>query len=245
MPGALIIGTGMLGTALLRAADSHGLTAQALSHSQLDISQPDQVAAAIQSLRPDLIFHCAALTKVSQCQREPQLAQQVNAQGTASVVEAAERAMARLIYFSTDYVFDGRKGAPYVETDTPAPLNAYGASKLAGEQAVRAYHRGHVIRTSGVFGPRADGVAERNFFRAILEQLGHGADVVPVVTGQRTAVTYAPHLASMVLSLRGETLPALCHLTSAGSDSWFDWARRLASAAGLDAQRITPLDIGA
>jgi dTDP-4-dehydrorhamnose reductase len=146
---------------------------------------------------------------------------------------------AEVIYFSTDYVFSGDAREPILEDAKPQPLNVYGKSKWCGELHAENYERFHTIRTSGVFGPRPDGT-ERNFFRAIFDKLHQTDGPIEVVDDQYTCVTYAPHLAAMVLELLPE-LPKIAHVTSAGADSWFGWARQLALAAGFDPARIVPV----
>jgi dTDP-4-dehydrorhamnose reductase len=127
-----------------------------------------------------------------------------------------------------------------VESDQPGPKNVYGRSKLAGEEVVRAYPRGHIVRTSGVFGGRLDGKPERNFFRGIAERLMEApeSDQVPVIADHYTAVTYAPHLADMLLELIGTGLPPVVHLVSQGSDSWYGWAMLAAQQLGVDEGRL-------
>ena len=128
-----------------------------------------------------------------------------------------------------------------MESDPPAPLNAYGESKLAGERIVSGYERGHIVRTSGIFGASDPAQPSRNFFGAIARKLGEGAEAVRVVDDQVTAVTYAPHLAEMLFTLLEAGLPALVHLTSHGSDSWFGWAQLAAELTGHDPARLTPV----
>jgi dTDP-4-dehydrorhamnose reductase len=242
MSTLLITGSGMLASALCECAHDRGLTVHVFSREQLDVTDRQAVLAAVGHLRPSLILHTAALTRVHYCEEHPDEAQRVNAQGTEHVVEAAGQAMATLIYFSTDYVFDGRQNWPYQEDAPPNPLNAYGRSKLAGEQAVAEYFRGHIVRTSGVFGVRAGGKPERNFFRAVALQLLIPGLRFPVVADQQVAVTHAPHLAGMVFALLAAGLPRVVHLTSAGSDSWRGWACRAAIALGEPPERIIALN---
>lgn len=237
----LITGSGMLASALLEAARAQEHTARILPRAELDITDRAAMLHAVRTMRPNIIFHTAALTRVNYCEEHPEEAQLVNGTSVRYVAEAAEASMARLVYFSTDYVFDGRQSWPYLEDAPPTPINAYGASKLSGEQAVAAYFRGYILRTSGIFGPRPGTVPERNFFRAIVQQLLHEQGPIPVVTDQTTAVTYAPHLATMALSLLREDLPRLVHLTSGGSDSWYGWARLAAAALGAGLERIQPV----
>lgn len=236
---AWITGSGMLASALADTLCSHGYAVVLSPHPLLALDDPDRLRAFARQSQPDLVLHTAALTRVNYCQSQPDEALRVNGTGTAHVVQAAREAAATLVYFSTDYVFDGSKDTPWLESDAPRPINAYGASKLAGEQAVLSYEHGHVIRTSGLFGPRADGRAERNFFRVIAEKLLAGLET-EVVSDQLTAVTYAPQLAAMVLALLGRGLPRTVHLTCAGHDSWYGWARQAAGLLGVDASRVKP-----
>jgi dTDP-4-dehydrorhamnose reductase len=232
----------MLGSALANAATAYGEEVALLSHSDLDITSASQVLSVTAAVHPDLLLHAAALTRVNYCEDHPEEALLVNATGTAHVVRAAEEAGARMVYFSTDYVFPGSPvRRPILEDAKFRPLNAYGNSKLAGEEHVAGYSRGHIVRVSGVFGPRRNGL-ERNFFRAIFDKLHQTAGPIDVVNDQVTAVSYGPHIASMLFGLlRAGNLPQVVHLTSAGADSWFLWARKLALEAGFDVGRIIPV----
>lgn len=229
----------MVANALYDAAQSQAGPAVLLRRDQLDVTARDAVLQAVEQEQPGLIFHTSAMTRVNYCEEHPQAALLANGTGTRNVCDAAELVGAELVYFSTDYVFDGARHQPYLEDAPPNPLNVYGSSKLAGERAVAAYPRGHIVRTSGVFGRRADGKPERNFFRAIAHRLLTGTGSIPVVADQITAVTYAPHLAEMVFGLlRGAGLPAVVHLTSQGSASWAKWAAIAAAALGAGTHRL-------
>ncbi len=236
---AWITGSGMLGSALAEALCSHGYAVALSPRSLLRLDDLDRLQALARLARPELVLHTAALTRVNYCQSHPDEALSVNGAGTASVVHAAREVGAQLVFFSTDYVFDGGKSEPWLESDTPRPINVYGESKLAGEREVLAYRHSHVVRTSGVFGPRCDGRPERNFFRAIAEQLLR-RQPLDVVSSQTTAVTYAPHLAAMLLALLEAGLPRIVHLTSGGTDSWYGWARRAAELLGVEGALIRP-----
>lgn len=235
----MITGSGMVASALARKAPEHGYSPEVCPSDRLDVTDRGAVQELAREIRPELILHTAALTRVNYCETNPGEAYAINRDGTANVAAAAADVRAELVYFSTDYVFDGKREQPWVESDRPAPLNVYGASKLAGEEAVQGWPGGHVVRTSGVFGPRADGKPERNFFRAIVEKLAGGQDV-SVTASQRTAVTYAPHLAEMLFALLGERLPAVVHLASSGANSWYGWAVLAARELGIDESRIRP-----
>ena len=165
-PAVLVTGAGgQVGQALRRELPS----ARFLPHSELDVMVPSAVHEAAQGV--DVIVHLAALTDVDACERDPKAADAVNSLGTRNVAEAAEETGARVIYVSTNYVFDGTKAEEYAEEDRPAPLNAYGRSKLAGEAEVRGRGRHLVVRTSWVFG------GERNFVKTILEAAKRRGDV--------------------------------------------------------------------
>jgi len=235
----MITGSGMVASALVEAAGLHGWDALIYGHEWLDVTDAAAVRRLAIDVRPDMIVHTAALTKVNYCEENEAEAMRVNRDGTANVLAAAEDLGASLVYLSTDYVFDGTAEDGWLEGAAPAPLNAYGRSKLAGEELVRGYGGGIVVRTSGVFGPVPDG-SERNFFKAIAEKLAAGDEAIPVVADQFTAVTYAPHLARMLLSLLPDPPARLIHLTSRGADSWHGWAGRVAQVLGKDASRLTP-----
>jgi dTDP-4-dehydrorhamnose reductase len=238
MTDALITGSGMVATALLECAPDFGIAARRLARREADLTDPAAVERAIRAARPEVIIHTAAETRVDYCESHPEQALRINALGTVNVRNVAAEINAGLVYLSTDYVFDGDKSSPWLESDEPNPVNAYGISKLAGEWAVQAYERGRVVRTSGVFGSRGDGRLERNFFRAIAGRLAADASPVQVVDDLQTAISYAPHLARMLLQLIAGGLPQVVHLTSAGQDSWYGWARRAAVLLGYEPARI-------
>ena len=243
MPVAMITGAGQLGCALAQASVAAGYTPQLFGREALDVTDARAVRMEVDALRPELILHTAALTRVNHCEDHPFDALAINRDGTRHVADAAAHVGARLVYFSTDYVFGGDKGAPYLELDEPGPLNAYGRSKLAGEEPVREYDQGHVVRTAGVFGERPDRT-ERNFFKAIVEQARDTDKRLAVVADQFTCITYAPHLAKMVFSLLALGLPPVVHLTCAGRDSWHGWAVRVLQLAGEDSSRVARLLAG-
>ncbi|MDQ3023208.1 MAG: NAD(P)-dependent oxidoreductase [bacterium] len=236
----LITGAGMLGSALAAEGAAHGHAVSLLTREQCDVTDSSAVEAVIAKADPELVFHTAALTRVNYCEEYPQEALRVNGSGTANVVRAAEALGARLVYFSTDYVFPGSSGEPILEGTPPRPLNAYGASKLAGEEHVASYALGHIVRISGVFGPRRNHT-ERNFFRAIFEKLAGGDGSVEVVDDQFTAVSHATDIAEMTYELLLIGLAQETHLISAGHNSWHGWAVEVARAAGAEESRILPV----
>jgi dTDP-4-dehydrorhamnose reductase len=240
MRRVMITGAGMVGGALARAALNNGWEPLVLSKEQLDVTDHAAVFDLTLQVKPEVIMHTASLTRVNYCQDHPDEAGAVNVEGTRNVLEAAQRVSAQLIYFSTDYVFAGDTRQVLFESDHAKPVNVYGSTKLAGENLVRGYAKGHVIRTSGVFGKRGDGREERNFFRAVFAQYTRSARDIQVVADQFTAVTYAPHLAQMTFALLASKLPPVVHLCSQGRESWFGWAKTAAECMGWDSGRFSP-----
>jgi dTDP-4-dehydrorhamnose reductase len=241
MSTILITGSGMLACALRQAALAQDHEVRMLPHAELEITDRGAVRDIVRQLRPNLILHAAALTRVNYCEEHPDEAQLVNGTSVRYIVEAAESVMADLVYFSTDYVFDGQQSWPYQEDSLPNPINAYGRSKLMGEHAVEGYFRGYIIRTSGIFGPREGPAPERNFFRAIAQQVLQQCDQIPVVEDQMAAVTHASHLATITLNLLREEMPRLIHLCCGGSMAWYGWAQTVAQVLGCGLERICPV----
>ncbi|MGD0998069.1 MAG: dTDP-4-dehydrorhamnose reductase [Thermoleophilia bacterium] len=213
----------------------------------LDLRDPAAVAAAVRSFRPDVVLHTAAYTDVDGAERDEELAYAVNALGTRHLIEAVRGTHAQIVSFSTDYVFDGRKGAPYVEHDEPEPLNAYGRTKLAQERETLAWAHGTVIRTAWLFSATG-----RNFVKTILAAARERAAARPaeplrVVDDQIGSPTYAGHLAAAVVeALRGGLGPGIYHMAGGGACSWCELAREVVALAGLpvEVQAITTAQAG-
>ena len=227
----LITGAGgQLGHALAAAfADDELL---ALDRSGWDVRREAPVLPWV----PDLVLHAAAWTNVDGAEDDPQGAAAANVAGTAHVAALG----APLVAFSSDYVFDGAKGAPYVESDAPAPLSAYGRTKLHGEAA--AGERAWVVRSSWLFGETG-----HNFVRTML-RLGAERDEVAVVDDQRGCPTYVGHLAVATRELvEGDAAFGIWHLAAAGDCTWADFAAAIFEDAGLDCtvRRIGTAEFGA
>jgi len=222
---ALITGAaGQLGHALQDAFAGDEVVA--LTHADWDVSLPPPPGLS----RPDLVLHAAAWTDVDGAEADPQAAAAVNVAGTAHAAALG----APLVAFSTDYVFDGRKGEPYVESDGPNPLSAYGRTKLHGEAA--AGEDAWVVRSSWLFGPTG-----RNFLRTML-RLGAERDEVEVVDDQRGCPTYVGHLADAVRELvDGDRPKGIWHAAADGDCTWADLAEEIFTQAGLTCRvrRIT------
>jgi dTDP-4-dehydrorhamnose reductase len=211
---------GMLGRDVVRA--SGGL---ALSRAELDVTDPGAVREAISP--GDLVFNCAAWTDVDGAEEREAEATRVNGDGARNVAEAA----GRVVYVSSDYVFDGAKREPYLESDPVAPLSAYGRSKLAGERATaEANPRHFVVRSAWLFG-----AGGRNFVETML---GLGPEV-RVVDDQVGCPTFTGHLAEALVGLAETDAYGVHHMAASGSCSWFEFAREIFARAGVDT-RVEP-----
>jgi dTDP-4-dehydrorhamnose reductase len=219
----------MLGRDVMRLAGAEGV---GLSHAELDVTDAAAVEASVADNRPDAVLNCAAFTDVDRAEGEPEQALRVNGEGAGNVAAAAARAGAAVLYVSTDYVFDGRKREPYVESDPTGPISSYGRSKLAGEEAsVAANPRHFVVRSSWLFGAHG-----RNFVDTML---GLERDELKVVDDQVGCPTFTGHLAQGLLRLvRGEDY-GVHHMAGGGSCSWYEFAREIFRRAGVE-RRVVP-----
>src|SRR5512137_37528 len=201
----------------------------------LDIRDADAVRTAVHAFAPDAVIHCAAYTNVDGAEADPDTAAAVNVLGTRNVVQAVRGTHTAVVYFSTDYVFDGTKSAPYVESDPTRPLNVYGRSKLAGEKEVLGWVHGIVFRTAWLFGETG-----HNFVKTILAAARERAatgEPLRVVDDQVGSPTYAAHLAAAVdEALQRGISPGLYHLAGSGYCSWCELAGEIVDLAGLDVE---------
>ena len=226
-PRALVTGAaGQLGRALAEVFPD----ALTLTRSDWDVSEPPPPFLATECC---LVLHAAAWTDVDAAEADPERAFAVNAAGTANVASLG----LPLVYFSTDYVFDGEKSVPYVESDEPNPLSMYGRSKLEGESA--AGRRAWIVRSSWLFGPTG-----RNFVRTML-RLARERDEVAVVDDQRGSPTYAGHLAEATKRIV-DLPPGVYHVAADGDCTWAEFAEAIFEEAGLDCRvrRITTAELG-
>ena len=225
---------GQLGVELLDVF-GHDHDVVGLDLPEWDITKPDG-ARAITDARPVWVVHAAAWTDVDGCERDPERAYLVNGEGTRRVAEACRTVGAGMVYLSTDYVFDGQKGAPYLETDLVAPASNYARSKVAGEEAVRALApRWAVVRTAWLFG-----VSGKNFVKTIVEKGATGGPL-RVVDDQVGSPTYARDLAGAIEQLVSRELTGTYHVTNAGSCSWYAFARAILKEAGLAHVPVAPM----
>jgi dTDP-4-dehydrorhamnose reductase len=228
MKVAVIGATGQLGTDVADAFSRKGDEVFRLTHGDIEISSLDSVRNTLSGLKAELIANTAAMLNVEGCEQEPEKAYVVNAIGARNLATIAQELGAILVHVSTDYVFDGSKGEPYVETDPAVPLNVYGNSKLAGELFIRATtDRYFILRTSAIFGTnpcRAKG--GRNFVELMLKLAGE-RDRISVVTDEVVSPTYTAELAEQIVAITRTDEFGLYHATAEGSCTWYDFAKKI------------------
>ena len=221
-------GRGMLGSDLVEACAARKWEAVPLDLPELDITNPARVESGLPA--GDAVINCAAFTRVDDAEKERDLCWRINADGAGVLARACAARGLPLIQLSTDYVFNGRKGSPYVESDPVEPLSYYGASKLEGENQVQAAGgQAVVVRTQSLFGLKG-----RSFIRAILNQIEQGKTSLRVVSDQVSSPTYTPHLAKALLRLIEVKPPAgIINVAARGQCSWWEFASAIV-------QRVKP-----
>ncbi len=224
----------------------------ALEQDELDLVRVGDIRSTVQELKPDIIVNAAAYTAVDKAESEPDLAMAVNGNAPGVLAEEAKKLGALLVHYSTDYVFDGTKDTPYTEKDVPNPLNVYGKTKLAGEQAIQAVEGNHLIfRTSWVYGTRG-----QNFFLTML-RLAREREEIRVVDDQIGAPTWCRMLAESTALILAQGInreegfndyfeerKGIYHMTAGGQTSWYGFATEILSAFKDDdfrLKRIIPI----
>jgi dTDP-4-dehydrorhamnose reductase len=222
----LIFGaTGMLGKALLRVWSGDEIIG--LGSADADIRVPEQVDAQVQRVRPDWIVLSAAYTDVDGCELNPQLAKSVNTRGAVHVARAAMNAGAKLLFVSTDYVFNGQSTKPYEVDDPRSPINSYGESKAEAEEKVLEILPGAcIVRTSWLFGTGG------KCFPDTILKLAATRPQIEVVNDQRGCPTYTDDLASAMAQLCRANAQGVIHCTNSGDCTWYEFAREVVSQAG-------------
>ena len=220
---------GMLGRDVMLAAGNAGHDVVGFGHTELDVTDAAGVSKKIGMEHPDVVIHCAAWTDVDGAEAAEEAAMAVNGTGAGNVAAAAAEVGASVVYVSSDYVFDGAKGSPYVETDQPAPLSAYGRTKLAGEEATAAANKRHfVVRSSWLFG-----IGGGNFVETMLRLAADHGEVL-VVRDQVGSPTYTWHLAYGIVRLIEGIEFGIHHMGAAGHCSWYEFAREIFEQANVE-----------
>jgi len=205
------------------------------SHNELDILDLQKLVNKFQEISPDVVINCAAYTKVDQAEKEQTLTYQVNAIGAKNVSFASFKINAKVVYFSTDYVFDGIKGAPYNEFDKPNPISVYGKSKLLGETYTKEHNTNHlVLRISWLYG-----INGSNFVKTII-RLAKEKGELRVVNDQVGTPTYALDLVKQTWKLIQEDSVGLYHSANVGQTTWFEFAKRIVEKLKLNA-KVVPI----
>ncbi len=224
---AIIGADGQLGTDLVEQCAREGHEVIPLTYGDIHIEEWDSAAAALTAAKPDAVFNAAAFHNVPKCETEIDQAFAVNARGPLNIAKLSEQLGFVHVHYSTDYVFDGKKQAPYVETDAPNPLNVYAASKLTGEYFALNYSpRGIVIRLSGIYG-RIPSMMKGNNFVSIMVKLAAEKPEVRVVTDEILSPTPTSEIAEKSLAILRSGEMGLYHLVSEGECSWFEFARTI------------------
>ena len=229
-------GGGQLGVELTNEFRSRGHDVSSFDRAQVDITQADQVERQVARLDADIVLNAAAYNQVDIAEREPQAAFLVNALAVRNLALACRQLGARLVHFSTDYVFDGAAGRPYTEEDATHPLGAYAVSKLAGELYAQAYlEEALIIRTSGVFGPAGRHTARGNFVELML-RLAKEDKPIRVVEDHIASPTFAPLLAARAADLVQRGAHGVFHVGGGTPISWFHYAQLIFRLAGLETE---------
>ncbi len=219
---------GQLGQDVITALGAKGHEAVGIDRAEADITDKAQVTAVITAAHPDAVIHCAAYTAVDKAEEDKELCTRINVDGTRFIAEAAAECGAKLIYISTDYVFNGQGEKPFLPTDEKAPLNHYGLTKSLGEDAaLKACRKTFVVRTSWVFG------AHGNNFIKTMRRLGTERNEVSVVCDETGAPTYTPDLAALLCEMIESDRYGVYHATNEGVCNRDDLARAVMDVFGL------------
>jgi len=232
----LIIGAGgMLGKDLVRVFGGSPIDFIGLGKADLDITDPEATESKLLNINPSVVILSAAYTKVDDCEDHKELANSINGDGTKNVALACKKIGARLLYVSTDYVFDGSKDSSYIEEDPTNPINAYGQSKLLGEQFVQEILEDYlIIRTSWLFG-----LGGKNFVESIWGRGKKGEDL-RVVNDQFGSPTHTGDLAEAILKLIQNDAKGIINISNSGTCSWQEFAAKIYSELGLDESKVAP-----
>jgi len=205
-----------------------------LTRFDYDLRDPTGTTNVITDIKPDIVIHTAAMTNVDGCETDNLLAQEVNIEGARAVAEGAKLAGAKMVFISSDYVFDGSKAEPYIESDQTNPINYYGMTKQKGEEMTLELEGSLVIRSSWLFGEVGS-----NFVKTML-LLAEKGEPIKVVNDQVGSPTYYPHLAGGILKAIENDTTGILHITNAGYCSWYDFAVEIFKIKGVDI-KVTPV----
>jgi dTDP-4-dehydrorhamnose reductase len=233
MKVAVIGANGQLGSDVSSAFTQNRDEVIGLTHADLELSSADSVDSALAASNPKMIVNTAAMHHVDKCQQDPAAALQANAIGARNVADWARRAGIPVMYVSTDYVFDGKKGSPYLETDVANPLNAYGISKLAGEHFTATMTEKHfVVRVSAIYGHQPCRAKGGLNFVELMLKLAQERDELRVVDEEFVTPTPTKQIAAQIVALTHSGRYGLYHATAEGECSWYEFAREIFDCTG-------------
>lgn len=225
-------GNGQLGSDLTEQLSDRA-EVRAFSHAELDIADDAAVATAIDDLKPDVIFNCAAYHNVDLCETEEEMSFRINAVAVKRMAERASEAGAKLVHLSTNYVFDGRRDEPYGEHDVPNPRSVYAISKLSGEYMALSYGDALVVRGAGLYGLHGSGQKGGNFVTRMLTRAREGQQI-RMVGDQRLQPTFTRDLAAALIEAVENGATGVLHLTAGGACSWLEFTQAIYEIAGID-----------
>ena len=220
---------GQLGYDVVKDLEKRGHQPIGVDRDEMDLMDNEAIRTFIMNLKPEAIIHCAAYTAVDKAEEEVETCYQINAESVKVISECAKELDVKLIYISTDYVFDGTKEGEYVETDTPNPINVYGASKLKGEQYVQTLlEKYYIVRISWVFG-----VNGNNFIKT-MRRLGSERDELNIINDQVGSPTYTADLAPLLVDMMETDKYGIYHATNEETCSWYEFANEIFKQSGIE-----------
>jgi len=235
----LVVGAkGMLGRDLMDVLHSSLLNDEIIGWDieEIDIQKEEETVFKIEKLRPDIVIHLAAYTDVDGCESNEKKAFAVNAEGTKHVALAASRCLAKMVYLSTDYVFDGNKKEPYLESDVPHPLNVYGRSKWEGERYVQELvENSLIVRTQWLYGRYG-----KNFVTSILRQATEKR-VLSIVNDQMGSPTYSADLAKTIFTLIQFNVRGIFHVANSDLCTWYTFGQAILKLSGMNKVKVIPI----
>ena len=220
---------GQLGYDVMKVLKRENFECFGTDKEEMDITKMSSVEKIIYNYKPDIVVHCAAYTAVDKAEEEHNVCRAINSLGTENIAKACEVIDAKMVYISTDYVFDGQGEKPFKSNDQPEPINFYGLTKLEGEKSVMKYVKKHfIIRVSWVFG-----VNGNNFVKTMLN-LGRQKDELSIVADQIGSPTYTPDISEVILKMIMTEEYGVYHLTNKGYCSWMEFAKEIFNKAGIN-----------
>lgn len=221
--------TGQLGYDVINRLETEGIEYLATNSACLDVTNREQVKKVITNYNPDVVIHCAAYTAVDKAEEEKELCHSINVLGTKYIAETCKDINSKMVYISTDYVFDGEGNLPFKVTDQPKPINYYGQTKYEGELEVqRILEKYYIVRISWVFGNYGN-----NFVKTML-RLGETKDEISVVVDQIGSPTYTYDVAKIITEIIKTDKYGIYHVTNEGYCSWYEFACKIFELAGMD-----------